>query len=124
MSIQVEVWDARPAWLALSVQDRIDFLDQMAPGMEALTDAGASLVGAVLKEFHSPFPAATRYVAVWSMPDGAEQVQMLNEILEAAGWGEYFREGSNRKVWTAAKSLFQYGAEIEGLDSLPHARKN
>lgn len=107
MYLHVERWAARPAWLALSLQHRIDFLDQMGPRLEALYGSGARLVGAVLDDDPS-FSSTVRYVAVWAMPGGLEQVRLLERILEAAGWHDYFRLPSDREFTRRRKSLFEY----------------
>jgi Asp-tRNA(Asn)/Glu-tRNA(Gln) amidotransferase A subunit family amidase len=90
MSLYVERWHARPAWLDLSISERVAYLDQMEEGIRALTEAGATVVGLVLKEVGLPDHRDCQYIAVWSMPDGPANVRMLDAILEEAGWGRYF----------------------------------
>lgn len=123
MPLHVEVWDARSSWLALSIPDRIAYLDRMASGMQALTDAGASLVGMVLRESNPPDSSSARYVAVWSMPD-EQAVQLLDRILTAVGWRTYFRRSDERRAPVASKSLFAFAAERETIDRLPSVRRN
>ena len=107
MYFHVERWAARPAWLALSLHNRIDFLDQMGPSLEALYGSGARLVGAVLDD-DLAFSPTVRYMAVWAMPRGLEQVRLLERILEAAGWHDYFRLPSDQESTRHRKSLFEY----------------
>jgi hypothetical protein len=90
MSLYVERWSARPAWLDLSISERVAYLDQMEEGIRALTEAGATIVGLVLNEVGLPPHRDCQYLAVWSMPDGASHVRMLQTILEEAGWDRYF----------------------------------
>ena len=123
MLLYVEVWDARPAWLALSIQDRITYLDQMESSMQALAAAGASLVGMGLRESEAPCLETSRYVAVWSMPD-EQTIRLLNEILTAVGWHTYFKRGEDRSAPVASKSLFQYAEEQGTPDRLPSVRRN
>jgi hypothetical protein len=107
MYYHVERWAARPAWLALSLQDRIDFLDRMGPSLQALFRSGARLVGAVLND--DPVSSSTvRYVAVWAMPNGREQVRLLEQILERAGWHDYFRPFPEREQTRSRPTLFEY----------------
>lgn len=123
MPLHVEVWDARSSWLTLSISDRIAYLDRMASGMQALTDAGTSLVGMVLQESNAPCSSSARYVAVWSMPD-QQAVQLLDRILTAVGWRTYFTRADERRVPVASKSLFEFAAEREPIDRLPSVRRN
>ena len=62
----------------------------MEEGIRILAEAGATVVGLVLKEVGLPPHRDCRYVAVWSMPEGAAHERMLDAILEEAGWHRYF----------------------------------
>jgi hypothetical protein len=123
MPVHVEVWDARSSWLALSIPDRIAYLDRMGADIQALTDAGASLLGMVLRESQSPRRASCRYVAVWSMPDDS-CIRRLDEMLAGAGWHTYFTRGDEHGAPIGPKSLFEYAAEREAIDRLPSMRRN
>lgn len=125
MYVHVERWVARPAWLALSLQDRIDFLDQMGPSLQSLFTSGARLVGAVLHDGSSA-PSGVRYMAVWAMPNGLEQVRVLEQILERAGWHDYFRPFSDRETTHSRKSLFAYADRRtkRGVRGNSSARRN
>lgn len=115
MYLHVERWAARPAWLALSLQDRIDFLDRMGPSLQALFRSGARLVGAVLNDDLAS-SSTVRYMAVWAMPNGREQVRLLEQILEGAGWQDYFRPSSEREPTRPRQSLFEYAERRLGWD--------
>lgn len=118
MSVHVEVWDARPAWLALSIEDRIAYLDRMNERLRAFTQAGARLVGVALTEPTLAAPYGTTYVAAWSLPKGGVQVRMLDTILEAAGWHEYFERDEDRTPTIESRALFRYVRELEKTASL------
>jgi hypothetical protein len=93
MSIYVEHWTARPAWLSLSVPERIRYLDQFGPALEAFADTGGRFLGMVLHEPEGRPPLECQYLALWAMPDGADQIAQLNAILREAGWDAYFERG-------------------------------
>lgn len=90
MPLHVEIQHARPAWLSLSISDRIEYLDRVGRGLRSLLDSGVELVGFVLNDAQSSKPADYHYIAVWYVPDGQAQIRMLESILGKAGWDEYF----------------------------------
>lgn len=118
MCLHVEVWDVRPAWLALSIQDRIAYLDQMKENLRAFQDTGARLTGAALTDPTLAAPYGTTYIAAWSLPEGVTQVRMLDEILEATGWQTYFERDPDRTPTIESSTLLQYVEERERAASL------
>lgn len=94
MPLYIEHWTARPSWHALTIEERIAYLDDRAPVRDILNEEGATLVGTALTERPGDGKKDSHYVAVWRMPEEGHQIQMLNETLERAGWREYFEEDS------------------------------
>lgn len=90
MSLHIEIQSARPAWLSLSIPERIDYLDRVGYGLQSLLDGGVKLIGFVLNEPSAPDRADYHYLAVWYMPEGRSQIQVLESVLAQAGWDEYF----------------------------------
>ncbi len=95
MSIYTERWIARPKWLALSIPERIAYLDEMEAGMREITEDGARLIGLALNEDRRLHNRRCCYVAVWDMPDEDPQGRRLDAVLEAAGWHRYFKRASD-----------------------------
>lgn len=95
MYLYVELWNARPEWLALSGEEKQAYLKQVGTGIQTLTDAGVELVGFALNEEETPYRAAYRYLAAWKMP-GKEQIILLENILEQARWHDYFDQVNAR----------------------------
>ena len=94
MVLYHERWTARPSWQALSLPERLDYLDRMGAALQALTDAGATLLGAALTESIRLDRAGCYYQALWSMADPA-QIQQLHTVLRDAGWHDYFVLGGD-----------------------------
>jgi len=90
MPLYTEHWSARPAWLTLSIDERIRFLDRLGPAMDRLLASGATLIGVVLRESRLLHRDDAQYLALWRMPEGASQIDMLESALAAAGWYAYF----------------------------------
>ena len=108
MHLHIERWIARPAWLALSVSDRIAYLDQMGDAFRALTRAGVRLVGVAVQGAEIPHRTGERYVAAWVMPEGPTQVRQLEKILAAAEWQDYFVPVTDRGPRPAVRSFFDF----------------
>ena len=88
--LYAEHWSARPAWTALSVYERIAFLDQLGPAMDRFRASSATLIGVALRETRRFHRTDTYYVALWRIPEGESQIQALDAILESVGWSRYF----------------------------------
>jgi len=106
MYLHVEHWRARPAWLALSISDRISYLGRMGAAVQAPTRTGVRLLGVSVRTDDRSSRPGEQYVAAWAMPGGAAQGRQLEHILAAAGWHDYFAPGSDRGARSAARSLF------------------
>lgn len=116
MYLHVERWTARSAWLALSLRDRIHYLDQMGPSFQSLTASGARLIGTVLRD-DGASSDGVQYLAVWAMPEGPSQVQLLEEVLDAFGWEDYFRPTTDRRAARTPETFFEYARN--GLNGTP-----
>ena len=96
MHLYVELWNARPEWLALSEGARQNYIAQVGPGIKKLGEAGVELGGFALNDPDTPHRSAYRYLAVWKMPGGRSQVRLLEQILDEAGWHDYFEQVNAR----------------------------
>ena len=95
MNLYVELWKPHPKWLGLSEQERRDYIQRVRTGIKHLTDTGAELVGFAINDEDTPYRSDYRYLAVWKMPD-REQVDLLEQTLEEAGWHEHFEQVNAR----------------------------
>lgn len=66
MILYVELWNARPAWLALSQQERGAYMAQLAPAIGQLLSAGIEIVGWSLNDADTPHRSAHQYLAAGS----------------------------------------------------------
>ena len=95
MYLYIELWKPRQKWMDLSHQGRQAYVEQVGPGIGKLTEAGVELVGFAMNDEDTPYRAGYRYLAAWKMP-GREQVDLLEEVLEEAGWHEHFEQVNAR----------------------------
>lgn len=96
MHLYTELWNARPEWLALSEDERKDYIAQVGPGIQKLKEAGIELIGFALNDSDTPYRTNYRYLALWKMPEGKSQARLLEGILEDAGWHNYFEQVNAR----------------------------
>ena len=89
MILYVELWKAKPAWLAPSQADRSAYLDKVGSSVQGLLEAGVVNIGWASSDTDTPFDSGHQYSAVWTMPS-RDQVAMLEQGIEQAGWHDYF----------------------------------
>ncbi|MEO1450856.1 MAG: DUF6616 family protein [Bacteroidota bacterium] len=87
----IELWNAKPEWLALSTEERAAYMGQIGPHIQGLIEKGTQVL-----TWSANNPATDRrspydYFAVWSFPDQtvANEFQAL---VQAAGWYNYFEQ--------------------------------
>lgn len=114
MHLYVELWNARPEWLALSIDERENYISKVGPGIKKLNEAGVELVGFALNDPDTPHRSDHRYLAVWKMPDGESQVNLLEETLEEAGWHEYFEQVNARGALVDPSVALRDMVQLEG----------
>lgn len=95
MHVFVELWNARPEWLALSRQERGDYMQQVGNGMQELARAGIEVICWAANDPETPHRCGYQFVAVWKMPDD-KAVRLFEETVEQAGWYDYFEQVNAR----------------------------
>jgi hypothetical protein len=91
MHIFVELWNARPEWLALSDEERGNYMQQVGAGMGELAKAGIEVVTWAVNDPDTSHRCGYEYLAVWKMPD-SKAVKLFEETVEQAGWYNYFEQ--------------------------------
>lgn len=91
MHLYVELWKARPEWLALSPDDRAAYVEQLGPAIAALLGEGVELVGFAVADADAPHGANYPYLAIWRMPT-LDLVHRFESGIESAGWHRYFEQ--------------------------------
>jgi hypothetical protein len=89
MHLMIEVWNAKPAWLALSQEERGAYMANIGPAIEQLLGAGVEIVGWGSNDADTSNRANYQYFAVWKMPN-KEIVNQFEQAVEQAGWYNYF----------------------------------
>ena len=90
MFMYAELWNARPAWLALSQPEREQFFATLGPEVGVQLNAGCELVGLVIADTDTPRRGDYQYLAIWRMAEA--QVPSFEEAWERLGWHGYFEQ--------------------------------
>ncbi len=93
--LYVELWNAKPAWLALSEKERSEYFEKVGSEIEKLMKEGIELVGFALNDQETPHRSDYRYIAAWTLPS-KDHVDMLEESVYEAGWYRYFDQVNAR----------------------------
>jgi hypothetical protein len=91
MYLYVELWNVRPAWLALTVEQRAAYIEQVNHAMQGMFNAGAKVITWSVTDAATDRPAGQSYFAVWQFPDAAFARQFELQVAQA-GWYDYFEQ--------------------------------
>ncbi|HEX6623131.1 MAG TPA: DUF6616 family protein [Pyrinomonadaceae bacterium] len=95
MYLYVELWKTRPAWLALSREQRAAWMDKLLAGLQEHLQSGVEVLGFARGDADTPLPAGYDFLAAWRMP-GREAAERFERFVEGAGWHEYFEQVNAR----------------------------
>ena len=112
MHLYVELWKARPEWLALPAAERAAYVEGFGPAISGLLDAGVELVGFAVADADAPHAVDYPYLAVWRMPS-LELVHRLEALVETAGWHRYFDQVNARGALQPPADVLAHVARAE-----------
>lgn len=105
MHIYAELWNARPAWNALSKEERGAFVQKVGQNVQALAERGIEPLYFAISDPDVPLRAEYDYIAIWKMPD-EEGARELERNVEEAGWHEYFEQVNARGRSVPPEQIF------------------
>jgi len=95
MYLYVELWTARPEWLALSEEERRSYIESVGGSIGSLVALGAEPIGTALDDADTPHATGHRFLCAWRMPS-REMARKLEEEVEKSGWHRYFDQVNAR----------------------------
>jgi hypothetical protein len=95
MFLYVEMWKAKPEWLALPFEARRSFFAEHLPRLQSDPRLGITLLGIFENPADTPHRQDFDYAAVWQMTDEAT-VQRFEDQVERAGWHQFFYQRNAR----------------------------
>jgi len=106
----IELWNAKPEWLALSQQERADYMAQIGPHIGGLLEKGVEILTWSENDPSTSKRADYDFFAIWKFPDEATANDFQN-LVEGAGWYNYFEQtniqGATNSVENVISSLVQ-----------------
>jgi len=87
----VEFWNATPAWLALSTEERGEYMGQVGSHIQGLLEKGVKMLTWSKNDDATSNRAAYDYFAIWSFPN-QEMADGFQQLVAGAGWYNYFEQ--------------------------------
>ncbi|MEH6611748.1 MAG: DUF6616 family protein [Halioglobus sp.] len=91
MYLYVETWSPKPEWLALSAEERVEFIERIQILLGDLASDNLQLLGCAISDDDMHLHGGYQYVAVWRASD-RQQVARIEEGTERNGWHNYFEQ--------------------------------
>lgn len=107
MYIFVEMWKPKPSWLALSKEAREQYLNQVAPALQAMVDNGVEIIAWSLNDAATPYTTDHIYLGVYKFPTREQTVQ-FEQMVSAAGWYDYFYQINAKGVADMPQSIIEH----------------
>lgn len=89
MITYLELWNAKDAWKNLTKEEKGEYLAQIGPAIQQLTEMGIEIVTWSVNAEDTHHRADYKYFAVWKAPS-VEAIKKFEEIVDGAGWHDYF----------------------------------
>jgi hypothetical protein len=94
MHIYIELFRAKSSWLALTPNQRAEYVRRIAPSLqEMLAEPGVELVGVGRADPATSHAAGYDFYAVWKLPS-ADHVRRFERGIDDDGWYEYFEQAN------------------------------
>ena len=112
MHLYVELWKARPAWLALAAADRSAWVSNLYPSSREPTSANVELIGFAVTDADAPHGTDYPYMAVWRV-SSLQAVQEFEAQRQASGWHDYFEQVNARGELQPTAQVLDHMARAE-----------
>ena len=88
MYLYVEMWNARPSWLALTLAERKQFMEKVAIAAAGLQPLGAELLGAWINETDIDRRFDKTYFTAFKFPS-KQVIRSFEAIVRKSGWYDF-----------------------------------
>jgi len=89
----IEIWNAKPTWLALSQEERGAYMANIGPHIADLVAKGVKILTWSENDSNTSFRAGFDFFAIWSFPN-QEIANDFQKLVEGAGWYNYFEQSN------------------------------
>ncbi|MEZ4983627.1 MAG: DUF6616 family protein [Saprospiraceae bacterium] len=87
----IELWSPTPAWLALSTEERANYMAQIGPHVQNLIDQGVQILTWSPNDAKTDKRIDFDYFAIWAFPNQAI-ADGFQQLVTGAGWYNYFEQ--------------------------------
>lgn len=87
----VELWNVKPAWQALSTEERADYMEKVGGAMQELSEQGVKVLSWSKNDDTTDRKSDYDYFAIWQFPD-QKTADGFQQTVEGAGWYNYFEQ--------------------------------
>ncbi len=87
----IELWNTKPAWQALSTEERANYMGQIGPHIQGLIEKGVKVLTWSDNDEQTSKKIDYDFFAIWSFPD-QETADQFQNLVEGAGWYNYFEQ--------------------------------
>ena len=87
----VEIWNTKPAWLELSLEERGNYMTLVGNANKQLMEQGVKILTWSLNDAVTAQRCDYDYFAIWAFPDQTVADSFLKTV-EGAGWYNYFEQ--------------------------------
>ncbi len=87
----IEQWNAKPAWKALSTEERADYMNQVGQAIKGLIESGVKVLTWSENDSKTTYRVDYDYFAIWTFPDQAS-ANSFQQLVTEAGWYNYFEQ--------------------------------
>ncbi len=91
MKCFIELWKAKKTWKELSKEERGNYLAQIGPHMQALTEKGVEFGAWGENDPDTSNRINYDFFGIWMFPK-PEMAKEFEQVIEAAGWYNYFEQ--------------------------------
>ncbi|MEM7036649.1 MAG: DUF6616 family protein [Bacteroidota bacterium] len=89
----IEIWNAKPAWHALSTQERGEYMTNVGAAIQGLLEKGVKVLTWSNNDPATSYRADFDYFAIWTFPD-QDSADAFQGLVEGAGWYNYFEQSN------------------------------
>lgn len=111
MYLYVEMWSAKPSWLALSPAEREQFMARVAAAGPQVAALGAELLGSWRNDEDVDQRLAKNYFIAFRLPSKAA-AQALEAIVRGSGWYDYFDQHNSAGRDEGFESVMAYAMAL------------
>ena len=103
----METWKIKPAWEALSPEERQEFMAKLKPLVDSLMTDECELVGCIVTDDDTHLHGGFQYGAVWRATDRSH-ITKIEEGTAAIGWNDYFEQVNHGSRLMSAEEVMQH----------------